>query len=72
VSSVASWPPPIAGSSAAVAIPSSNVDFPDPFSPTKNVTGTFTSSCGRLQICGTEKGYGASSGDVCFRASRSR
>ncbi len=64
---------PMYGSSAAAAIPSSSVDFPDPFSPTKNVTGTFTSIWGSVRICGTENGYGAPSpGGPCLSERRSR
>src|ERR1019366_2415590 len=54
-------------------MPSRSVDLPEPFSPTKKVTGTFTSSWGSARIWGTENGYGASaSGTGCFRERRSR
>jgi len=47
---------PIAGSRAAAAIPSSSVDFPEPFSPTKNVTAASTSSACSVRMAGTENG----------------
>src|SRR6266550_2498680 len=39
------------------AIASSSVDLPEPFSPTKNVTGASNASRVRWRIAGTEKGY---------------
>jgi hypothetical protein len=43
---------------------SSKVDFPDPFSPTKSVTGTSTSSTGNDRTAGTSNGNEAASARV--------
>jgi len=37
-------------------MPSSRVDFPEPFSPTKNVTAAFTLSDFSDRMAGTENG----------------
>src|SRR5437763_2885507 len=47
---------PIAGRRAAVAMPSSSVDFPEPFSPTKKVTGRSKASASSVRMAGTVKG----------------
>ncbi|PYP59076.1 MAG: hypothetical protein DMD44_05700 [Gemmatimonadetes bacterium] len=51
---------PTVGRLAAAASPSSRVDFPEPFSPTKNVTRADKSSGGRVRMAGMEKGKSAS------------
>src|SRR5712691_7187893 len=51
---------PTVESRAAAAIPSSKVDFPDPFSPTKNVTGRSSASPASVRIAGTVKGKASS------------
>ena len=40
----------------SAAIPSSSVDFPEPFSPTKQVTAAATSSDASVRIAGTVNG----------------
>jgi len=47
---------PTAGNLAAIAIPSSSVDFPDPFSPTRKVTDSPSSRVSKLRITGTLNG----------------
>ncbi|PYO87693.1 MAG: hypothetical protein DMD58_14190 [Gemmatimonadetes bacterium] len=51
----------MAGSRAAAAMPSSSVDFPDPFSPTKNVTQAFSWSRSNDRMAGTVNGKASSS-----------
>ncbi|PYP50936.1 MAG: hypothetical protein DMD45_09575 [Gemmatimonadetes bacterium] len=51
---------PTVGSPAAAASPSSSVDFPEPFSPTKNVTRADRSRGGRVRMAGMEKGKSTS------------
>jgi hypothetical protein len=58
---------PSEGSSAAAAMASSSVDLPDPFSPTKSVTGTFTSSLGSVAIAFTQNGNAFASEEVIVR-----
>src|SRR5205807_6717153 len=41
----------------ATAISSRSVDFPEPFSPTKNVTGVSNRNSVRWRMAGTEYGY---------------
>jgi len=48
--------PPSGFNPNAAAVPSSKVDLPEPFSPTKNVTGVVKASVVRWRIAGTEKG----------------
>ena len=47
---------PTVGNWAANASASSKVDFPEPFSPTKKVTGLLRSTVPRDRITGTVKG----------------
>ncbi len=54
--------PPSGFNPNASAIPSSRVDFPEPFSPTKNVTGVSNLNSVRWRMAGTEYGYSARSG----------
>ena len=56
VASAPSSAEPTAGSLAAAAIPSSRVDFPEPFSPTKKVTAVSNESDFRCRMAGTENG----------------
>ena len=56
--------PPSGLSPAAMAMASTRVDFPLPFSPTKNVTGADTSSASRELIAGIENGNVDGSGTV--------
>src|SRR5207253_7665315 len=50
------------------AIPSSSVDFPEPFSPTKQVTRAERSSDGMVAMADTENGNAASpGGGPCFK-----
>jgi hypothetical protein len=55
---------PTVGSPADAAMPSSSVLFPDPFSPTKNVTAVSNESSGIVRTAGTLKGNAL---DVCLR-----
>src|SRR5881394_139566 len=52
---------PIAGSLAAAAMPSRRVDLPEPFSPTKKVTGRWSDRESSVRIAGTVKGKALSS-----------
>src|SRR5213594_3016072 len=74
VPSCATSAAPTVGRLAAAAIPSSSVDFPEPFSPTKQVTRADRSSRGKVRIAGTEKGNAASSpaGEAFFRLTARR
>jgi hypothetical protein len=47
------------GEPTAVAIPSSSVDFPEPFSPAKSVTGLSKRSSRSDLTAGTENGNAA-------------
>src|SRR2546427_4993826 len=59
---------PTVGRAAAAAIPSSSVDFPEPFSPTKQVTRAERSSDGIVAIADTENGNANSpAGGPCFK-----
>src|SRR5205807_2686912 len=59
---------PTVGRAAAAAIPSSSVDFPEPFSPTKQVTRAERSSDGMVAMADTENGNaGSPGGGPCFK-----
>ena len=64
-SSEAASAEPTVGSPAAAAIPSSRVDFPEPFSPTKKVTDE-SGVVVMVRIAGTPKGNEPSSGGWPF------
>src|SRR5690242_20566860 len=50
----------MAGSRPAAAIPSRRVDLPEPFSPTKNVTGLASANASSVLMAGTENGKASS------------
>src|SRR5215208_4217034 len=54
---------PTTGRPAAAAIASSSVDFPEPFSPTKNVTRAEQSRRSSVATAGTEKGNSSPASD---------
>src|SRR5580698_6019152 len=56
--------PPAATASMPAARPSSSVDLPQPFSPTRKVTGAVNSSSPRSRTSGSDQGNVAKSG-VC-------
>jgi len=52
-------PGPGAGAAGASASASSSVDLPEPFLPTRNVTGDSNAIVGKVRIAGTAKGNSA-------------
>src|SRR3989441_641626 len=54
----------------SAAMPSSSVDFPEPFSPTKNVTGRSSGSAASVRIAGTVNGKASSSPPRRLRVDR--